>query len=182
MSSGDNSFAIAASHIDKPEGATAVLEHATSYYRNLVAERLHRFVPVFDAIFDAATHPVLFHCTAGKDRTGFVAAAILKFLDVDDDTVIADYMLTREVRGPFVDLRIEFHRQRIASEQGIEPHAVDPEPLEALRVLLTTDERLLRATFDAVAVTFGTWHEMRRVGLGIDDDRLAKFRDAVLER
>ena len=39
----------------------------------------------------------VFHCSAGKDRTGIVAALILEVLGVDNDTITADYLLTNEV-------------------------------------------------------------------------------------
>jgi protein-tyrosine phosphatase len=39
-----------------------------------------------------------FHCSAGKDRTGYVAAIMLKILHVDNDTVLKDYLLSNETR------------------------------------------------------------------------------------
>lgn len=42
--------------------------------------------------------PVLFHCTAGKDRTGILAAVVLAALGVSDDDIVHDYMLTAECR------------------------------------------------------------------------------------
>src|SRR5690606_17932633 len=45
-------------------------------------------------IIAAAVAPVLVHCTAGKDRTGLVAALILTALDVDRDVIVADYAAT----------------------------------------------------------------------------------------
>ncbi len=38
--------------------------------------------------------PLLFHCAAGKDRTGFAAAVLLSLLDVADEAIIADYVRT----------------------------------------------------------------------------------------
>ena len=39
---------------------------------------------------------VVFHCSAGKDRTGLLAALILEILDVDPQTITADYLLTNQ--------------------------------------------------------------------------------------
>lgn len=44
----------------------------------------------------AAPSGVLYFCTAGKDRTGVVSALLLKKLGVDDRTIVADYMASRE--------------------------------------------------------------------------------------
>jgi protein-tyrosine phosphatase len=40
--------------------------------------------------------PVLFHCAAGKDRTGFAAAIILRILGVPHEIVVEDYLLTNQ--------------------------------------------------------------------------------------
>jgi protein-tyrosine phosphatase len=42
--------------------------------------------------------PAVFHCMAGKDRTGILAAVILGALEVPDDEIVADYVLTADVR------------------------------------------------------------------------------------
>jgi protein-tyrosine phosphatase len=42
--------------------------------------------------------PALFHCTAGKDCTGILAAMILDLLGVPDEVIVADYQLTDEAR------------------------------------------------------------------------------------
>ena len=180
VSTGDNAFAEAAAKANDPETAGDVLATAAGYYRALVTERLPLWRPVFDTILAAEGAPVLFHCTAGKDRTGFVAAALLKFLDVDDATVFADYELTNTVRAPWVEQRLEHHRHRIAEERGIEPAAVDPSSLDAWRSLMSAPVELLRESFAAVDEHFGDWHTLRRDGLGIDDDRLAAWRAVVV--
>jgi len=46
---------------------------------------------VLDVIADAAAEPLLFHCVAGKDRTGLVAALLLALADVEPDAIAADY-------------------------------------------------------------------------------------------
>lgn len=43
--------------------------------------------------------PFLFHCTAGKDRTGFAAYLILKTLGVPDDCILHDYMQSNVYRS-----------------------------------------------------------------------------------
>jgi protein-tyrosine phosphatase len=43
---------------------------------------------------DPANLPTLFHCTAGKDRTGFAAALVMLALDVPRETAMRDYLLT----------------------------------------------------------------------------------------
>ena len=47
-------------------------------------------------IADADAFPLVFHCIAGKDRTGVVAALTLSLLGVDDETIADDYALSEE--------------------------------------------------------------------------------------
>ncbi len=43
----------------------------------------------------AADAPAVFHCAAGKDRTGVISALLLSLLDVPEETIVADYALSR---------------------------------------------------------------------------------------
>lgn len=181
VSNDTNAFGVAAAQADDPGQASEVLATAAAYYRSLVVEQLPRWRPVVDHVLDADGSPLLFHCTAGKDRTGFLAAMLLKFLDVDDATVFEDFELTNSVRKPWVDERLEHHRRRIADERGLDPDEVPMASLDAWRTLMTAPAPWLQAAFDAVGSTYGDWHTMRREGLGVDDDRLAAWRSRVVE-
>lgn len=48
-------------------------------------------------------HPILYHCTAGKDRTGIVSAMLLDILGVEHETIAADYHLTTENMLPIIE-------------------------------------------------------------------------------
>ena len=48
---------------------------------------------------DPASYPAVFHCTAGKDRTGLLAAVVLGLLGVSDEDIITDYTLSQEAMG-----------------------------------------------------------------------------------
>jgi protein-tyrosine phosphatase len=63
----------------------------------LMLERFgHRFAAVLDLISRPGSQPAVFHCAAGKDRTGLVAMLVLGLLGVDRDVIAADYALTDE--------------------------------------------------------------------------------------
>jgi len=65
-------------------------------YRALVNDQSHRFAELFEHLLTADA-PLVFHCTAGKDRTGFAAALILLALGVPRELVLQDYLLTNRV-------------------------------------------------------------------------------------
>lgn len=87
-----------------PPGAGAELPDAEAATR-LMLEIYDRFVTDEDmrrsfgallAALATGSAPQLFHCTAGKDRTGWAAALVLHVVGVDRATVDADYLLTNE--------------------------------------------------------------------------------------
>jgi len=58
------------------------------------------FRTILRHIRDNPNSGCIFHCTAGKDRTGILAALLLKLAGVDDQTIAEDYALTRVGREP----------------------------------------------------------------------------------
>ena len=99
--------------IDEGSGVPASPEEVPlSYMRIAEAKEMPR---VFRCILNADTG-VMFNCTAGKDRTGVVAAILLKHAGVSDEDIVRDYVLTREYgkerlamvhkNYPDVDMRI----------------------------------------------------------------------------
>ena len=62
------------------------------YYVNHLAQLPHRLAEVARAIAAADDGVILFHCGAGWDRTGLLAAVLLRALDVTEDAAVADYL------------------------------------------------------------------------------------------
>jgi len=54
-------------------------------------------------ICDLSEQPVVFHCAAGKDRTGMLAALILRLLNVDDKAIISEYMLSSKAMPRMIE-------------------------------------------------------------------------------
>src|SRR5665647_3408863 len=65
-------------------------------YRAFVHDNSPRFAELFAHLLDSDA-PLVFHCTAGKDRTGFAAALILLALGVPRPVVMQDYLLTNDL-------------------------------------------------------------------------------------
>lgn len=70
-----------------------VAELMRDLYRRLITEQSHRFAELFEHLLQDDS-PLVFHCTAGKDRTGVAAALILRALGVPHEVVREDYLLT----------------------------------------------------------------------------------------
>ena len=54
----------------------------------------HRLVTALKAIAEQDSQPAVFHCSAGKDRAGMLAAVILGVLGVSDEDIVSDYAMT----------------------------------------------------------------------------------------
>jgi protein-tyrosine phosphatase len=77
--------------------AVAVMERT---YRQFIVEHAHIFAEVFRHVLRAKQRPVLFHCAAGKDRTGVAAALILTALGVAPPVIMEDYLLSNRLYRP----------------------------------------------------------------------------------
>ncbi|MFT5680452.1 MAG: protein-tyrosine phosphatase [Myxococcota bacterium] len=92
--------------------------------------------------------PLVFHCSAGKDRTGIIAALLLSVLGVSTDDIVADYALTREyftpTRSPDAERLHKWHgrMKRIFPDisQRVATRLLDAAPatMQALLTTLTT--------------------------------------------
>ncbi|TXL71965.1 tyrosine-protein phosphatase [Vineibacter terrae] len=67
------------------------------HYRDYPQRGSPAYRTLFAALSDGVRRPLVFHCTAGKDRTGFAAALLLSVLGVPWETVVEDYLHTNVV-------------------------------------------------------------------------------------
>ncbi|WP_194814273.1 tyrosine-protein phosphatase [Nocardia sp. XZ_19_385] len=109
------------------------------------------FATVLRDIIDTEDGAVLFHCTAGKDRTGWTAAVLLTILGVDRDTVTQDYLLSNVYRG-----------------------ATEGDGLNGVQ------QAWLDGAFDQVNQSYGSFGNYVRDGLGLSDSDVAALKAKML--
>ena len=80
------------------EGADPVAR-LTEIYTWIIANAGERVAQALNLLAEDQTLPAVVHCTAGKDRTGVLSAITLGLLGVDEEQVMADYILTNQVIG-----------------------------------------------------------------------------------
>ena len=68
-------------------------------YLQMIGAHGERFAQLAAIAADVDHLPMLFHCTAGKDRSGIASALLLEALGVDRETVLDDYCLSNELRS-----------------------------------------------------------------------------------
>ena len=110
---------------DAPEGE----ELSRVMYRQMLFGN-KAFKELFRAL-EAGETPILFHCSAGKDRTGVAAMLILLALGASDETICADYVQTNVCRKPEIERVLAEHAAVIAADPAEEQHyrgmaGVDP--------------------------------------------------------
>ncbi|WP_436524227.1 tyrosine-protein phosphatase [Actinoplanes sp. HUAS TT8] len=79
-----------------------------SLYLSYLTERAPIISGAIEAIISSVGDdiPVLFHCAAGRDRTGIIAAALLALAGVDEDLIVDDY-LASNLRATEVSHRLK---------------------------------------------------------------------------
>ena len=115
--------------------------------------------------------PVLFHCTAGKDRAGFAAAALLMALGVPRDAIMQDYLLTNGFSEAATSRMLNV--LRVVSFFRTDPDDVRP--------LFEARPAYLQAAFDTIDARFGSDDAYLHEGLGLDDATLSRLRANLLE-
>ena len=79
-------------------------------YRKYTVENLDTFKEFFKILFKNPGSKIIFHCTAGKDRTGFAAALILLLFGVSRHSIFEDYMLSNEHYKPTANVTKEVNQ------------------------------------------------------------------------
>ena len=181
VSSDDNEFAVAANFIDRAQEPSEITgKIIEKYFKNSVTEKLDSYIPVFKSLTNTDNFPLLFHCVAGKDRTGIVSAFLLGILDVNESVIIEDYLLTNKLREKDMQLKEKQIRDHLfeTTENGSEK--LIEERMEIAQSLLCAKESFITLIFDEVKKNFGTWDNFRLNGLKIDNERFKKLTDFLL--
>jgi protein-tyrosine phosphatase len=137
-------------------------------------------VPRIRGLFECVAYdrmPVVVHCSAGKDRTGFAVAMLFAALGVNADTLMQDYLYTNEV-GNFE----EFAQRRRSTLLGVtdDRHPLGRMSPETRRVLFAADPDYLRAALSQVESEFGGIESYLRQTVGLPEELLQRVRDALL--
>ena len=117
--------------------------------------------------------PMLVHCSAGKDRTGFVIAMLLHALDVPEPLIREDYLASRHWPGSI------HHRASLEARLGRFMPA--SELAAAVDTVIDVREVYLDAALGAAVAEFGSISRYLEVAAGLDAARRDRLREALLE-
>lgn len=149
-----------------------VNDHMLGTYHDMVlnpgAQR--GFGQFLDLVLDNSSGATLFHCFAGKDRTGFAAALILSLLQVDDEQIMADYMKTNQERVVANTALVSRFRAK----------GYDQESLDALAVALYVKKEYLEYAFELIFSQYGDVCSYARQALGFSRGKIESLRQQLL--
>ncbi|MEY8759732.1 tyrosine-protein phosphatase [Chryseobacterium tongliaoense] len=136
------------------------------FYRDYVTENPEIIKKIITDILES-DHPVLYHCTAGKDRTGIITALILTILKFDKATIYNEYLLSNNFRKDLVQKRL-----RLAGRL----HFLYPEmDLKVLEKLSWTESRYLDAAFNEIDKKYGSAEVYIQQVLGISENKREQY-------
>ncbi len=111
--------------------------------------------------------PALYHCTTGKDRTGWLTAALLTLLGVSLDDVLNDYLKSNQYIIPLYQKLID----NFVSKGGKKETAL---------AIIGVKKEYLLAAFDEMEKLYGSIEEYFYRGLGIDYEHQKKLKNIFL--
>ncbi|GHF19621.1 hypothetical protein GCM10017044_12930 [Kordiimonas sediminis] len=128
---------------------------------------------LFDILIDSAHgNGTLFHCTAGKDRTGIAGALILTALGTPKEQVMEDFLLTNTA----VDLKAKATQVAeyisVKADRTIDPSHVYP--------LVGVEEDFLKAAYDAIDRHYSSMDAYLEKAMGLTPERLQILRENYL--
>lgn len=144
-------------------------DYVISIYQEVLVNGASMFGTMLTHLADEDWLPALFHCAAGKDRTGIAAALLLSVLGVDDETILDDYELTNIYRS---NRRIEELRP------AIEAAGVD---VEKVRPFLSARRPVMEATLRHLHDDHGGVERYLLGPAGMTPETLDRLRELLVE-
>ena len=140
-------------------------------YRQFVSlpSAQHEFRKLFLMLGDENELPAVFHCTTGKDRTGWAAAALLSLLGVPREAVMEDFLRSNDYVIPMY-------------QEVIDKFVEGGGDREIPMTLLGVKESFLDAAFDEMEKNYGTIEKYFSEGLGINAEQQQALRDLYLNQ
>jgi protein-tyrosine phosphatase len=138
--------------------------------RQFAGEFTPQFRQFMHTLLDAGGQPIVWHCSAGKDRTGFASAILLRILGVPEDIIMQDYMASKlhalEARSNQLRLLRLFKGDEAADK---------------LAVMMGVEEPWLEAAFEEIDLKWGSFDNYVLQGLELTDNDVMQLRSQLLE-
>lgn len=139
-----------------------MMQFLTDHYRDYPRRCAPGFRTLFATLSDGTHRPLVFHCTAGKDRTGFASALLLTLLGVPWETVMDDYLRTNELWTGHVGRYPELD-------------------IDTRAAIVEARTAYLEAAFDVVRADFGGPEQFAERALSLDGASRERLKADLLD-
>ena len=140
-----------------------IVEEVVRFYQRMPLDHPAEYREIFALLCEPQNHPMVIHCTSGKDRTGFASMLILLALGVSKKLALEDYLLTNSYRWEVSHI---FQLDIGAAE---------------LYTLTSVRPEYFNAALEAMYGEYGSLAGYLRHGLRLDSRRLKRLRETFLE-
>lgn len=135
-------------------------------YLKYISEDSEQFAQALNVFLDEKNYPILVNCSLGKDRVGFLTAMLLSALDVPEETIMNDYMLSNEN----IDIKRIAYMARDLSQDA----------QETISVLISANETFMDVVFKQIRKEYGSTDKYLTKGLHLSEKERHKLKDILL--
>ena len=138
--------------------------------RQFATEFTPQFRQFIRTVLEADGAPIVWHCSAGKDRTGFAAAILLRILGTPRDIVMQDYMASREHA-------LEARKSQLLLLRVFKGE----EAADKLAIMMGVEEAWMNAAFEEIDAQWGSFDNYVSQGLLLSSADIQRLRKNLLE-
>lgn len=135
-------------------------------YIQFVEKNSEQFGEALQLFLNEENYPIIFNCSLGKDRSGFLAALLLLALDVPESTVMQDYLASNEY--------LNFKKFDSLVKN------LDTEGQETLALLLFANETYMDISLSKIRKEYGSFHNYLQKELRLTDKERAYLKEMLL--
>ncbi len=146
--------------------------------RSIMLAKTDVYSALIRELSNPQNRPLLFHCSAGKDRAGVGASIVLSLLGVPWETVKEDYLLSNYYRKDENERDLKTLRDDLAKKQGIPPEKVDMSSYEAAYYV---KPEYIDAAHQDVISKYGSMEAFFIKELGVSEELIKRLRSELLE-
>lgn len=156
-------------NLTSPEAAREAMRAINRQFVTGSFERA-RFADLLTQLADQQG-PAVFHCTAGKDRTGWTSYLLLSLAGVDQRTIMNDYLLTNEYSAKSITATLA----QITAAKGAAAAAI-------YQPLLGVEASFLQAGIDQLVADYGSVDKYLKDGLGLKGQTIEQLKHKLIQK
>ena len=156
------------------EDSDFAIKYMSGMYRRFISNRYTagQYRKFLDIVLES-DKPLLWHCTAGKDRAGFAAIILEEILGVDRDDIMESYLLSNTLLQPEVDYLVDMFAKMYKGS--------GPYPEKEVRLFFSAREEFVQALYDEAVKEYGSFENYLKEGLKVTEEMKETLKEKYLK-